>query len=213
MALFTTVKKLGLKVYDTRAHVNLTKLRPEFARLAVDPYVREGFRRKHIMWLEKGGEGFNVIERNTLLQDKATNPIHGGIERVYPRIESWDRERETMTRLVRMFTDMAGTPDGKEILMQFQRITCEPGKPGLPSVENWHQDRVSHIAVLCVERENVRGGMSQFKNDAGDFYKTELAPGFMVVFKDADVWHRVTEIFSQDGDNGGVRDVILLADY
>lgn len=112
--------------------------------------------------------------------------------------------------MLQMFVEIGDVPSDKDILLQFQRVSCEPGKPGEPSVENWHQDKVDKIAVVCVARDNVRGGLSQFKN-THDFFEMELAPGFMVIFNDADLFHRVTKINSEDGYNYGYRDVVLLA--
>lgn len=212
MSRYSTIKGLDLNVHDLRAHVNLGRFTPEFARLAIDPYVKEGFRRKHILHLKHQDHRFDLVDKNVLYQDSKTNPIHGGIHRVYPKIESWWRENETMTRLMRLFVDLAEVPNKCDMLVQFQRVTCIPGKPGEPSVENWHRDAVDRIGVVCMARDNVRGGISQFKNDKY-FHEMELPPGFMVTFRDAELVHRVTEICSEDGINEGARDVILLASY
>lgn len=220
MALFTNVKSMGLKLYDVRAHVNLSRFRPEFARLELDPYVKEGFRRKRILWLNHqivgNGSGrrheYDLIDKNVLFQDEKTNPVHGGIEREYARIGSWKVENGTMKKMLDLFVKEAGVRDGADMLVQFQRVTCLPGAKGQPSVEGWHVDKCETIGVICVDRENVAGGVSQFKNDV-ECFQTELAPGFLVVFKDKAVMHRVTEIESCDGINPGFRDVILIADY
>lgn len=211
-----SVKSLGLKLYDVRSHVNVTRLRPEFARLAVDPYVKEGYRRKHIMWVnhQVAGQGsykrheYDLVDKQTLFQD----PVHGGIQRAYPSVQSWKLENGVMKKMLDLFVVEARVKDGADMLVQFQRVTCEPGRKGKPSVEDWHRDATDNIGVICVDRENINGGMSQFKNEL-ECYQTELCPGYMMLFKDKDVMHRVTDIESDDGVHTGFRDVILIASF
>lgn len=207
-------------MYDVRQYVNLPVLKPEFQRLTVDPYLKTGSRQNHILWLNHrlDGQGithrsnFDKIEKNDLYQDTYTNPIRGGIKRVYPRIESWSLEKETMKDLMRVFVDTAQVPNGSDILVQFQRITCTPGKPSEPCLENGNNDSIRNVAVVCLERMNIEGGSSQFKT-ASECFQTILAPGQMVVFRDSDLLHKVTEIISADGSNQGLHDVILISSY
>jgi hypothetical protein len=39
----------NLAVHDFRASVNVRALTPDFNRLTIDPYVRDGYRRKHLV--------------------------------------------------------------------------------------------------------------------------------------------------------------------
>ncbi len=212
MALHTSIKSMGIRLYDVRQYVNLPALRPEFSRLAVDPYVKKGHRQKHILWLNHQVEGRGIGRRSEFYK-LDVNHVHGEKKLlIYPRIESWTLEKENFSQLVRVFADIANVPDGSDILVQFQRITCFPGRPGEHSVEDWHKDDIDNIAVLCMDRMNIEGGVSQFIND-NECFQTHLVPGTMVLFKDADVLHRVSEIHSEDGHNQGKRDVILIASY
>ena len=42
--------RYGLKLLHIGQQVNVSALAPDFERLSVDPYVKEGFRHKHIGW-------------------------------------------------------------------------------------------------------------------------------------------------------------------
>jgi hypothetical protein len=99
------------------------------------------------------------------------------------------------------------------VLVQAQRVTCEPGHTGLPTVEDWHRDGVISMAVVCIARYNVRGGISEFRlpHAPGAVVRSELAPGFMAVFDDAPIQHRVTPIEAEDDATGGHRDVLLFS--
>jgi hypothetical protein len=98
--------------------------------------------------------------------------------------------------------------------VQAQRVTCAPGHT--PPVEDWHRgdgNGVVSMAIVCVARYNVRGGISEFRlpHAPGEVVRAELAAGFMAVFDDAPIQHRVTPIEAEDGATGGHRDVLLFS--
>ena len=210
MALWKSVKQLGdLRIYDMRSTINLSRVRPEFFKLEADPYLKDGYRHKRILWMKhEKQENFSIQKKNVLYQSKMHNPTHGGIQRIYPTIDTWRHDPKIIQRIMAVFANTVSVPVGAELLMQFQRITT----PGKPSVENWHRDGVNKLGVLCVARENVVGGMSEFKNDTS-FFRCELPPGYLLVCNDSEVLHRVTDIESKHEDYPGYRDVILLASY
>lgn len=215
MSLIYSTKANGnLKIFDVRAHVNLQHVVPAFQRLKVDPYIPEGYRRKHIAWF-KGGKGTHLerLDRSTLFQSSTINSVHGGLVRDYPQIVCND---QVMYRILDLFLSLTSTPNATEfeVLVQFQRITAWPDKQGKPSVEGWHKDGVDQIGIICVGRENVVGGINQFRNskdENGEILTKELSPGYMVIFDDDLVYHRVTELECADARYyEGHRDVILL---
>jgi hypothetical protein len=53
--------------------------------------------------------------------------------------------------------------------------------------------------------------MSEFRNATGDILRLELSPGYLAVFEDVNVQHRVTSITPIDAHIESYRDVILLA--
>ena len=212
VTLFKHVKQMGdLKVFDTRHHINLSRVYPEFARLQTDPYLAEGYRRKHILWVKPVENRYHIHKNNVLYQSKSYNPVHGGLERRYPPIDV-RRDPAIVKRILDVFVECAQVPENHDILLQFQRITTEPGNYGKPSVEGWHRDGVNKIGIICVERNNILGGMNEFKvDDVSPIFQQELPPGFMAIFNDADVFHRVTEIEPADHTHQGHRDVILMS--
>ena len=60
----------NLTIIDTRSNLNVEKLAPDFDELSVDPYVPEGFRRKHIGWFKRleSSEGFERLPNFPLFQ-------------------------------------------------------------------------------------------------------------------------------------------------
>lgn len=214
MSLLSTHKAYGnLRTYDVTPYVNLHKLRPAFERLQVDPYLKEGYRRKHIAWFERrrSGTRFVRLPDARLYQSKLYNPVHGGLAREYPPIAA---DPATVHRLLSIFVAVAEVPVEARMLLQLQRITTTPDNVGKPSVENWHQDGVNRIGIICVARDNITGGLNEFRagpESSTQVLTRELPPGHMAVFDDGGVFHRVTDIHSADQQTMGYRDVVLMS--
>lgn len=217
MSLITHKTSHGnLKLIDLRRDVNISRLRPDFNRLSVDPYVKEGYRRKHILRIKRTEHGYQKMPLAPLYQSVDVNPTHGNIHRQYKEYIPVDPS--TLKLVVDQFIKHGNVPVNSVILLQAQRITCSVYGDGLPSVENWHRDGVNRIGIVCIDRYKVKGGINEFRlnTDYADMVHLELLPGQMVVFDDDMVQHRVTPIsFLPDADENdldiGHRDVLLMA--
>jgi len=203
----------------SRSPLSLPNIRKNFENLSVDPYVREGFRRKHIRRYRVLSKEHDLVllqplPNEPLFQRKLFNPVHGDIQRNYPIFKpTWD----TM-KVIHAFVRESDVVEGQRILVQAQRIVCTPNMIGLPSVEDWHQDDVTEIGIFCVTRKNVLGGMNQFQELSSDKIASSfvLQEGELALFKDAFVRHRVTPIAydpidDKSCDGHGYRDVLLLS--
>lgn len=202
----------NLKLYDVSGRIDMERMKKDYKNLTVDPYVKEGFRRKHIVrYRTKGSSSFERLPHKPLYQSAGVNPTHGDIYREYP--EYIPSDEVSFHRVLETFQELAQVPDGENMLIQAQRITCEPDREGLPSVEGWHRDGVTKIAILCVDRYNVNGGFSQFRpnDDMVNVILMCLSSGQMVIFDDESVQHRVTPIRCRSETKGGYRDVMLFA--
>lgn len=198
-------------VYDIRESINLSVFKTDFDNLQIDPYVKQGFRRKHIARFDVNR--LDVHQRldddDILFQSSKHNPTHGDQKRKYPRFTTTNASAQLeLKNTVQLFVDIAKVSG--DVLFQAQRITCTPGKEGLPSVENWHHDGVIKIGIICVERSNVSGGRNEFRHPDGDIIGIDLPVGHMIVFEDEIIEHRVTPIHVEDDVNDGFRDVILF---
>lgn len=213
MSCILTFPSLGnMKLYDVSARVDMHSLRSDYADLTVDPYVPEGFRYKHIVrYRYEAPSTFSKLPNGPLYQSSAINPTHGNIQREYP--EYVPSDVNAFDKVLRVFQELANVPDGEGILIQAQRITCNPAEEGLPSVEGWHRDGVTKIGILCVDKNNVKGGINLFKrqDDPSNIVEICMDPGQMVVFEDAPVQHRVTPINTHGKTCDGYRDVMLFA--
>lgn len=197
-----------INIIDIRKKINLNLIKKDFCNLTIDPYIKEGYRRKHIARYKVCDNNFYKSKNLPLYQSKEYNPVHGDIIRTYPEYFPCT---ETL-KLVKFFHKFCKIKDNEEILIQAQRITCNENLIGQPSVENWHRDNVNYVGVFCVERYNIKGGYSQFRDykNKNILYDFILEPGFFVIFDDINIEHRVTEIQNKNENTEGYRDVLLF---
>ena len=199
----------NLRVYDITKTVNIHRLKPDFETLTTDKYVPEGFRKKHIQRLHRLNERYQKIPHQPLYQSSQVNPTHGNINRVYPEYIAHDQNE--ILKLVDFFIQKNPIPDNASFLVQAQRIICNNDLVGHPSVEGWHRDGVAFIGIACIDRQNIKGGISEFlDNKTGKIEQLLLQPGQIVIFNDTEVKHRVTPITTKE-KNEGHRDVILMS--
>ena len=211
MRLISRTHPGNIRRYDASNLASLHHMRLNFSRLKVDPYVPEGFRRKHLVRYRVASKDPVTLEelpQEPLFQKKAYNPTHGDIHREYPTFQP----TEDTLNVVNEFVKRSRAKSGSRILVQAQRITCREGQEGLPSVEDWHQDDVEEVGIFVVTRKNIVGGESQFKDLDGHVVLADtVREGQFVIFEDASVQHRVTPIHVADTGFRGYRDVLLLS--
>ncbi len=197
-----------INIINLKNKVNLQLIKNDFINLAIDPYVKEGFRQKHIARYKIIENQLYKSKNSPLYQSKEYNPVHGNINREYPEYFPCD---ETL-KLLKYFHKFCKIKNNEEILIQAQRIICNKNLIGKPSVENWHRDNVNYVGVFCVDRYNILGGISQFRDykNKNIIYDFILEPGTFVIFDDINIEHRVTEITNENENMNGHRDVLLF---
>jgi hypothetical protein len=169
------------------------------------------------------GEGYQCwkLPQYSLAQSKAYNPVHGDLRREYPPIDPRLVDGPDLQRLVAHYASRFQWNDAI-VLVQFQRVECLPGRPGRVAVEGFHQDGNRHVAMLIVDRVNIRAdsGVSQYRLDADGKMTDEMVfdavvpPGTLIYWNDRRVWHYGTDIEIADpAANGGrgFRDIVILS--
>jgi len=162
-----------------------------------------------------------TLPQYALAQSKAYNPVHGDLRREYPPIDPALLAGPDLRRLVFHYASYFQWNDAI-VLVQFQRVDCLPGRPGRVAVEGFHQDGNRHVAMLIVDRVNLKSdsGVSQYKLDAGGKMTDEMVfdavvpPGSLIYWNDKRVWHYGTDIeIAEPAANGGrgVRDIVILS--
>jgi hypothetical protein len=198
------------------SHVNigdlldLAAMKPLFDEVPLDPYVALGFRHKSLFRAHLRKRRVVMSDHAPLYQPSEFNPVHGGIYRHYPEMDT--RLATLLEPLVKLFAACADLGPHDEVLVQAQRITATAGKTGYPVVEGWHQDNIKVLGLLLIGRDNVSGGVSMLSPDRGktiSFMQT-LAAGDLLLINDPEVWHNTTPIEQLRTDRLGYRDIVII---
>lgn len=203
-----------LQTYLDVEIVQLDELRTSWSRLPRDTYLRDGgsYRhRRHSCFTYAGGQ-LALAPHRAHWQPTDYNALHGGMERWFEPIESavissraW---RQLLSTLGALFNAIRPVSRWYIEAHQF-RIDTAQGI-GRPTPEGAHRDGVDYVAVILVNRNNVRGGETRVfeaRGTAGVRF-TMQDPWTTLLLDDPRVIHETTPI-QPDGDDG-VRDTLVL---
>lgn len=192
----------------------LDALAPSWNRLAPDQYLRDGGhyrQRRHSCFIDRQG----VLEQaphRAHWQPVEYNALHGGMRRLFEPVEPGTAAQPAWQRLLRALGEVCSSVKGRQPWYveahQFRIDTAEG--IGRPTPEGAHRDGVDFVAVILVERHNVKGGETRVFEAKGPDGKrfTMLEPWTMLLLDDEAVIHESTPI-QPTGDNGH-RDTLVL---
>jgi hypothetical protein len=192
----------------------LNALAPSWDRLEPDRYLKDGGhyrRRRHSCFLDAGGALAQTPHR-AHWQPVEYNALHGGMHRLFEPVEPGTVAQPAWARLLRALGDVCSNVKGKRPWYveahQFRIDTAEG--IGRPTPEGAHRDGVDFVAVILVDRHNIKGGETRVFQAAGPDGKrfTMLEPWTMLLLDDAAVIHESTPIQPTGPD--GHRDTLVL---
>ena len=190
-------------IYDLRK-TRILRLKPEFERLTLDPYVPAELQRKHVARYSAATAAS--------VGDASIDDV------LYPRFRP--RDQRPIADAVKAF--VAANADvvrpEQEVLVQAQRVVVSGNNNNNNNPSKWSRyGGVNRVGIVCISRENVIGGTNEFRwsgVDSTDDDNTQLSwtleEGQMVVFDDLAIEHRMTPLVSLDGRSDGHRDVLLM---
>lgn len=198
---------------------NLQALEPTWNDLPRDPYLRDGGRyrfRRHGSFIQDCAAGTNgaisLVKHRAHWQPVDYNALHGGIERWFEPLPDRVSGDQTFLKLVQglgsIFAQCRVETRWFIEAHQF-RIDTADGV-GRPTPEGAHRDGVHFVAVILVQRGDVRGGESRvFEIDGPHGVRFTLSePWTALLLDDERVIHETTPI--QPGASAGVRDTLVL---
>ncbi len=187
-----------------------------WGRLAPDTHLRDGGhyrQRRHGCFVVEGGR-VRAAPPRAHWQPLEYNALHGGIERwfealepalvaepLWPRLLLWLGERASALRTEQPWFVEAHP---------FRIDTA--GGIGRPTPEGAHRDGVDLVAVLLVERSDVKGGETRVFDAAGPagLRFTMSEPWTTLLLDDARVIHETTPIQPLAATGGGHRDTLVV---
>lgn len=198
----------------------LELLRESWSRLPKDNYLRDGgsyrFRRHSCFVYEVATATLAMAPHRAHWQPLDYNALHGGMERWFEPLEpaiaaspAWIQLLKTLGAL---FAEIRKVPRWYVEAHQFRIDTAEG--IGRPTPEGAHRDGVDYVAVILVNRGEVRGGETRVFEAHGTagvrFTMTE--PWTALLLDDERVIHETTPIqpLTTAAADCGVRDTLVL---
>lgn len=194
---------------------DLGKLAPSWNQLPRDEYLRDGGRyrsRRHSCFIQEQGSGLQLVPHRAHWQPTEYNALHGGMERWFDPITSEVLQAPAWNQLISGLAELfaRARPVQRWYIEAHQfRIDTAEGI-GRPTPEGAHRDGVDYVAVILVNRFNVRGGETRvFEAEGTSGVRfTMSAPWSALLLDDAKVIHESTPI--QNDGPGGVRDTLVV---
>jgi len=192
----------------------LNTLAEWWSSLPRDEYLRDGGRyrsRRHSCFIDEGGV-LTLAPHRAHWQPTSYNALHGGLERWFEPIATEVLNAPVWTRLLESIGTIFGQirPVKRWYIEAHQfRIDTTDGI-GRPTPEGAHRDGVDFVALLLVQRRDVRGGETRVFDAHGPsgVRFTMEEPWSLLLMDDARVIHETTPI-QPEGDRG-VRDTLVL---
>lgn len=195
----------------------LRALEASWEALPRDEYLRDGGRyrfRRYACFIQSFGTGGSLIQQphRAHWQPTSYNALHGGLERWFEPIDGAVAGSPAWNQLVRsighFFRQLRPVERWYIEAHQF-RIDTADGI-GRPTPEGAHRDGVDFVALVLIQRRNVRGGETRVFDAHGPngVRFTMQEPWSLLLMDDARVIHETTPI--QPDGAGGVRDTLVL---
>jgi hypothetical protein len=195
---------------------DLNALRDTWNTLPPDQHLRDGGRyrsRRHSCFVQSFAPAeLSPVPHRAHWQPTTYNALHGGLERWFEPIDPRVRCAPAFDRLLRSLGSLFAqlTPVDRWYIEAHQfRIDAASGI-GRPTPEGAHRDGVTFVAVVLVDRRNVKGGETRVFDASGPSGTrfTMQQPWTALLMDDARVIHETTPI-QPDGEPA-FRDTLVL---
>lgn len=219
---FARLDALQLRALALLDDSGAARLVPSWNRLPPDAWLRDGGhyrRRRHSCFvLDAASRALEQVPHRPHWQPLDYNALHGGIERMFEPVEAgvcgdpaWCRLLGALGELFAQAERDAGRqPPERWFIEAHQfRIDTSDGV-GRPTPEGAHRDGVDYVAVILVDRSDVRGGETRvFEADGPRGIRFVMREAWSaVLLDDARMIHETTPI-QPDGPEPH-RDTLVL---
>lgn len=196
----------------------LDALRTSWSRLPRDIYLRDGgnyrHRRHSCFTYDAAAAALTLAPHRAHWQPTDYNALHGGMERWFEPIEPEVLSAPVWARLLQTLGAVfASTRPVQRWYIEAHQFRIDTAEGiGRPTPEGAHRDGVDYVAVILVDRREVRGGETRVFEAQGiaGVRFTMIAPWTMLLLDDARVIHETTPIQPDGEGTGGVRDTLVL---
>lgn len=217
---FTHLKARDLLIPDKLERA-FKHFKEESLDLPLDQYAPDRTRyRRHSRFVQLPWDGYLTHRPvHGYYQDKALNPVNGGVVRKFADLSPTMRQNEFLLQLIQF--DLEHLPFAENDLqypldvgVHVIKIVARPGKPGVSSPNCLHKDGEPYTAIHLLSREDITGGESLVAdNTKRSLFEVTLQDTLdSLIVRDSDVYHHVNPINVLPDREEGFR-VVLLIDF
>jgi selenocysteine lyase/cysteine desulfurase len=141
---------------------------------------------------------------------KYNHTKNGDILRKYQPINICDTS--SFQNIITYFVDEVKYKTGITInRCMVHQIRVEVSTSVSPVPEGVHQDGYNYVAIVCITRNNIMGGVNKlFSLDDKLVYSTILKAGEMLFINDRELKHYVSDVICVDDNKDAFRDVLII---
>ena len=171
-------------------------------------------------WNAKEEAEVTKLEHRRFMQDATLNKHQGGMKRDFEEIEDGVIESGGMKEMCLAFKQGNKLIDGQEVEIHQMRVTTLGDGLTPVAPEGIHQDGFDHIAMIGINRFNLRGGgllvyekydpKTEHMRPAVPFLEKKLAAGEMIMIRDDIFWHNARDVWPIDRKEQGYGDWFIL---
>ena len=189
----------------------VNELAPSFKYLPHTPHADGEYRLRRYSIVRIHNGKIDYLPTTDFVQSDDINHFQGNIVRHFEALDNKLIHCDGMLEMCTMFQQANALPDEQPIEIHQIRITALNGKT-LTSPEGIHQDGFEHIAVIGIDRHNIKGGeFLVYKDKASPpFLCTTLQHGEMAILADNILWHNAHPIQAIKKHQQGYWDVFVL---
>ncbi|PSU15302.1 2OG-Fe dioxygenase family protein [Photobacterium kishitanii] len=189
----------------------VNELAPSFKYLPHTSHADGEYRLRRYSIIRIHNGKIEPLPSTDFVQSNDINHFQGNVVRHFEALDDELIHCGGMLEMCKLFQRANTLPDDQPIEIHQMRIaTLDSEVPASP--EGIHQDGFEHIAVIGIDRHNIKGGEFLVYKDktASPFLCTTLQHGEMAILADDILWHNAHPIKAIKKHQQGYWDVFVL---
>lgn len=198
-------------------HDNLNKisenLKDSFNKIPIDRFYTTKRHRAYSLLKVDNTDNLKIVGNLPFYQSNDYNNYNGNITREYDNIDTKILTDSTFKNIIKNFTDHCNFYLDRPIkYIQIHQIRVYANNNSIDLVpEGIHKDGFNIIGMICIERNNIEGGISNIYNNNKEIVLTrQLDLGELLILNDNLMYHDVSNIILNDVSKIGYRDIFVL---
>lgn len=213
VSILNQFKKINMNFYYSIEYKNsVNSIKNFFNNLEIDKYYQNQ-RYRAFSLIKIDGNDIKVVGDLSFFQSSNLNNYNGNYLREYKNIDKKLVNNIEFKNLLNIFNKKVSEKfnyQNNYINVHQIRVNATNYDTNLIP-EGIHQDGFNLIAIVCIARENIEGGINNlYDKEKNLIDKTILEEGDMIIINDNKLFHEVTDIKIKDKQFIGYRDIFVF---